>query len=168
MSAPQPDPLWPTYDQPGDLKIIESLALEDRGLPGSTYDVLARAAALWPDRSALTVLPSAEQWTHGKTVGFAQLRDEVHRIANLFHQHGVRRTTAEGLLTPNTGLLPATLLAAGHQGQGRASTKEVTGRAVFAIATRAGVVMHVGSLIAYLRRSFEHAAKVVCRKTATG
>ena len=112
MSAPQPDPLWPTYDQPGDLKTIESLALEDRGLPGSTYDVLTRAAALWPDRSALTVLPSAEQWTHGKTVGFAQLRDDVHRIANLFHQHGVRRTTAVGLLTPNTGLLPAALLAA--------------------------------------------------------
>ncbi|MEU7295894.1 acyl-CoA synthetase [Streptomyces exfoliatus] len=112
MSAPQPHPLWPTYDQPGDLKTIESLALEDRGLPGSTYDVLARAAALWPDRPALTVLPSAEQWTHGETVGFAQLRDDVHRIANLFHQHGVRRTTAVGLLTPNTGLLPATLLAA--------------------------------------------------------
>lgn len=112
MIAPQPDPLWPTYDQPGDLKTIESLALEDRGLPGSTYDVLARAAALWPDRPALTVLPSAEQWTRGEAVGFAQLRDEVHRIANLFHQHGVRRTTAVGLLTPNTGLLPPTLLAA--------------------------------------------------------
>ncbi|WP_406101814.1 acyl-CoA synthetase [Streptomyces sp. NBC_01003] len=112
MNIPQPDPLWPTYDQPGDLKTIESLALEDRGLPGSTYDVLARAAMLWPDRPALTVLPSAEQWTRGEAVGFAQLRDQVHRIANLFHQHGVRRTTAVGLLTPNTGLLPATLLAA--------------------------------------------------------
>lgn len=112
MNIPQPDPLWPTYDQPGDLKTIESLALEDRGLPGSTYDVLARAAMLWPDRQALTVLPSAEQWTRGEAVGFAQLRDQVHRIANLFHQHGVRRTTAVGLLTPNTGLLPATLLAA--------------------------------------------------------
>jgi hypothetical protein len=39
-------------------------------------------------------------------------------------------------------------------------------RAVFAIATRAGIVRHVDSLMAYLGRSFEHAAKVVCRKTA--
>lgn len=83
MNIPQPDPLWPTYDQPGDLKTIESLAIEDRGLPGSTYDVLARAAMLWPDRQARTVLPSAEQWTRGEAVGFAQLRDQVHRIANL-------------------------------------------------------------------------------------
>ncbi|WP_030691386.1 acyl-CoA synthetase [Streptomyces globisporus] len=112
MNTPQPDPLWPTYDQPGDLKTIESLALEDRGLPGSTYDVLARAAVLWPDRPALTVLPGAERWTRGETVDFARLRDQVHRIANLFHRHGVRRTTAVGLLTPNTGLLPAALLAA--------------------------------------------------------
>ncbi|MFD3512999.1 acyl-CoA synthetase [Streptomyces sp. NPDC058657] len=112
MNAPAPDPLWPTYDQPGALTAIESVPLEDRGLPGSTYDVLVRAAALWPDRPALTALPSAEQWEHGQTVTFGQLRDQVHRIANLFHRHGVRRTTAVGLLTPNTGLLPATLLAA--------------------------------------------------------
>jgi fatty-acyl-CoA synthase len=36
----------------------------------------------------------------------------VHRIANLLHARGVRRTTAVGLLVPNTALLPATLLAA--------------------------------------------------------
>ncbi|MFJ7057905.1 acyl-CoA synthetase [Streptomyces microflavus] len=113
MNAPQPDDLlWPVYDQPGALTTVESIALEDRGLPGSTYDVLARAAALWPDRPALTMLPSAEQWTRGETVSFEQLRDQVHRIANLFHRHGVCRTTAVGLLTPNAGLLPATLLAA--------------------------------------------------------
>jgi hypothetical protein len=34
------------------------------------------------------------------------------------------------------------------------------------MATRAGVVMHADSLMAYLRRSFEYAAEVVCRKTA--
>ncbi|MDQ0845597.1 AMP-binding protein [Streptomyces sp. V1I6] len=112
MNAPRSDLLWPAYDQPGALTAIESIALEDRGLPGSTYDVLARAAALWPDRPALTVLPSAEQWTRGESVSFEQLRDQVHRIANLFHRHGVRRTTAVGLLTPNAGMLPATLLAA--------------------------------------------------------
>ncbi|MFE9697478.1 acyl-CoA synthetase [Streptomyces sp. NPDC006270] len=112
MNAPESDLLWPVYDRPGALTTIESIALEDRGLPRSTYDVLARAAALWPDRPALTMLPSAERWRHGETVSFGRLRDQVHRIANLFHRHGIRRTTAVGLLTPNAGLLPAALLAA--------------------------------------------------------
>ncbi|MFE7559194.1 acyl-CoA synthetase [Kitasatospora sp. NPDC057500] len=112
MNAPHPDPLWPAYDRPDHLAAIEAVPLQERGLPGSTYDVLTRAADLWPDRPALTVLPSAERWTDGTTTDFAGLRDQVHRIANLFHRHGVRRTTAVGLLTPNTGLLPATLLAA--------------------------------------------------------
>ncbi|MBC9713213.1 acyl-CoA synthetase [Streptomyces sp. TRM66268-LWL] len=106
------DLLWPLYDQPGALAAIESVPLEERGLPRSTYEVLIRAAGAWPDRPALTALPSAEEWTRGTTVSFGQLRDQVHRIANLFHRHGVRRSTAVGLLTPNTGLLPATLLAA--------------------------------------------------------
>ncbi|MFE4519015.1 acyl-CoA synthetase [Kitasatospora sp. NPDC056783] len=112
MNDPHPDPLWPAYDRPEHLAAIESVPLRDRGLPASTYDTLARAAELWPDRLALTVLPSAQRWTHGTTTSFARLRDQVHRIANLFHQHGVRRTTAVGLLTPNTALLPAALLAA--------------------------------------------------------
>lgn len=106
------DVLWPTYEQPGDLAAIESLPLASRGLPESTYEILARAATLWADRPAMTVLPGADLWLRGQTSTFAQLRDQVHRIANLFHAHGVGRTTAVGLLSPNTGLLPAALLAA--------------------------------------------------------
>lgn len=112
MNTPDTDPLWPAYDEPDDLRTIESVPLRDRGLPGTTYDVLVRAAALWPDRPALTALPDAERRSHGEVTTFAQLRDQVHRLANLFHAYGVRRTTAVGLLTPHTALLPAALLAA--------------------------------------------------------
>ncbi|MFJ5079522.1 acyl-CoA synthetase [Streptomyces sp. NPDC088553] len=112
MNTPDTDPLWPAYDEPADLKTIESVPLRDRGLPCTTYDVLVRAAALWPDRPALTALPDAERWSHGEPTTFAQLRDQVHRVANLFHAYGVHRTTAVGLLTPHTALLPAALLAA--------------------------------------------------------
>jgi fatty-acyl-CoA synthase len=112
VNTPDTDPLWPAYDEPDDLKTIESVPLQDRGLPGTTYDVLVRAAALWPGRPALTALPDAERWSHGEATTFAQLRDQVHRVANLFHAYGVRRTTAVGLLTPHTALLPAALLAA--------------------------------------------------------
>ncbi|MDX6314292.1 MAG: fatty-acyl-CoA synthase [Streptomyces sp.] len=110
-----PDPatsLWPPYDKPGDLAVIESMPLVWRGLPATTYDTLVRAARQWPDRPALTVLPSAEQWLRAGTITFAELRDQVHRIANLFHEYGVGRGTPVGLLSPNTGLLPAAVLAA--------------------------------------------------------
>ena len=39
------DLLWPTYDGPGDLAAIEAVPLADRGLPGTTYELLVRAAA---------------------------------------------------------------------------------------------------------------------------
>ena len=56
------DLLWPTYDGPGDLAAIEAVPLADRGLPGTTYELLVRAAGLWPDRVALSVLPDGERW----------------------------------------------------------------------------------------------------------
>jgi fatty-acyl-CoA synthase len=34
------DLLWPTYDGPGDLAAIEAVPLADRGLPGTTYELL--------------------------------------------------------------------------------------------------------------------------------
>jgi fatty-acyl-CoA synthase len=54
--------LWPRYAEPGDLRAIESIPLAERGLPQSTYALLARAAHLWPDRVALTVLREAARW----------------------------------------------------------------------------------------------------------
>src|SRR6187397_2219450 len=33
--------LWPTYDGPGDLAAIEAVPLADRGLPSTTYELLA-------------------------------------------------------------------------------------------------------------------------------
>jgi hypothetical protein len=40
--------LWPAYDGPGDLAEIEAVPLADRGLPGTTYEIVLRAARLWP------------------------------------------------------------------------------------------------------------------------
>ena len=43
------DLLWPTYDAPADVASIEAVPLADRGLPGTTYELLGRAAGLWPE-----------------------------------------------------------------------------------------------------------------------
>jgi fatty-acyl-CoA synthase len=47
---PSNDLLWPTFRGPADLAEIERVPLEERGLPASTYELVTRAACLWPDR----------------------------------------------------------------------------------------------------------------------
>jgi fatty-acyl-CoA synthase len=106
------DLLWPTYGGPGDLAAIEEVPLSARGLPPTTYRLLARAARLWPDRVAVSVLPNAARWQEPVARTFATLLADVHRDANVLHSLGVRRTDAVALLSPNCDeLITATLAA---------------------------------------------------------
>jgi fatty-acyl-CoA synthase len=106
------DLLWPDYATPDDLAAIEAVPLEKRGLPESTYALLARAATRWPDRTAITVLPDAARWREPQPRTFAELLADVHRVANLFHTLGVRRGDAVALMSPNCAeLITATLAA---------------------------------------------------------
>ncbi|MCX5046393.1 acyl-CoA synthetase [Aldersonia sp. NBC_00410] len=106
------DLLWPRYAAPTDLATIEAVPLRDRGLPESTYALLGRAAGLWPDRPALTVLPDGARWREPLQRSFSELLDDVHRYANLLHSLGVRRHDAVALMAPNCAeLVPATLAA---------------------------------------------------------
>ncbi|MGW4213779.1 acyl-CoA synthetase [Lentzea sp. NPDC004789] len=104
--------LWPEYSAPSDIAAIEAVPLAARGLPASTYALLARAATTWPDRTAITVLPEAARWREPEQRTFAGLLGDVHRYANLLHELGVRRRDAVALMSPNTSeLVPATLAA---------------------------------------------------------
>ncbi|MFD7454862.1 acyl-CoA synthetase [Kitasatospora sp. NPDC059827] len=106
------DLLWPRYCGPDDLAPIEAVPLQARGLPGSTYDLLVRAAGRWPDRTALTVLPEAARWREPTRLTFAYLLERVHRYANLLHRLGVGRGDAVALMAPNCAeLIPVTLAA---------------------------------------------------------
>jgi len=106
------DLLWPTYHGPGDLAAIEAVPLGDRGLPGTTYELLVRAAGLWPDRVALSVLRDGEAWEQPAQRTFAELLADVRRYANTFHALGVRRTDGVALLAPNCDeLITATVAA---------------------------------------------------------
>jgi fatty-acyl-CoA synthase len=107
-----PDPLWPRYASPADLRTIEEVPLAERGLPASTYEMLFRAAAHWPDRIALSVLPDAEHWPQPAQRTFAQLLGDVHMTANMLRDLGIRRDSAVALIAPNCGeLITATLAA---------------------------------------------------------
>jgi fatty-acyl-CoA synthase len=104
--------LWPRYAEPGDIARIESVPLSERGLPESTYALLARAARRWPDKAALTVLPEAARWREPYQRTYAQLLDEVHRIANTLRRFGIERGDAVALTAPNCAeLIPAMLAA---------------------------------------------------------
>ncbi|PQP23875.1 acyl-CoA synthetase [Rhodococcus opacus] len=106
------DLLWPRYAVPTDLATIEAVPLRDRGLPESTYALLTRAARMWPDRLALTVLPDGARWREPVQRSFSELLDDVHRYANLLHRLGVRRRDAVAVMAPNCAeLIPATLAA---------------------------------------------------------
>lgn len=105
------DLLWPAYDVPDDLARIEAVPLTERGLPGTTYELVVRAARLWPDRVAMSVLPDAERWWQPVDHTFAELLADVHRYANVLHGFGVRRTDAVALLAPNCDELVAATLA---------------------------------------------------------
>ncbi|MEN4478969.1 acyl-CoA synthetase [Mycolicibacterium cosmeticum] len=106
------DPLWPEYRTPADIADIEAVPLSERGLPSSTYEILCRGAALYPDRSAVTVIPDAQRWLESRTRTFAELLGDVHQLANLLRACGVGRHDAVALLAPNCDeLLTATLAA---------------------------------------------------------
>ncbi len=106
------DLLWPDYATPNDLAAIEAVPLDARGLPESTYALLARAATRWPARTAITVLPDAAHWREPQRRTFAELLADVHRHANLFHDLGIRRDDAVALMAPNCAeLITATLAA---------------------------------------------------------
>jgi fatty-acyl-CoA synthase len=111
-TEPTTELLWPEYTTPSDLAAIESVPLQARGLPETTYALLHRAATLWPDRVAVSVLPDAERWQEPVRRTYAQLLADVHRYANLLHELSVRRTDAVALLAPNCAeLITATLAA---------------------------------------------------------
>ncbi|HET9173357.1 MAG TPA: acyl-CoA synthetase [Actinospica sp.] len=104
--------LWPRYAEPADVARIEEVPLSERGLPESTYELLARAARLWPDKPAVTVLPEAARWREPYQRTYTELIEEVHRIANALRRFGVGRGDAVALTAPNCAQLISATLAA--------------------------------------------------------
>ena len=106
------DLLWPACDGPEDLARIEEIPLDHRGLPASTYDVVRRAAELWPNRPAMSFLPDARRWDEPSTRTFAELAADVHQAAHVLSRLGVGRRDAVAIVSVNCQQLAAVLLAA--------------------------------------------------------
>ena len=104
--------LWPAAASPRDLEEIERTPLEQRGLPATTYELVTRAARLWPDLPAVSVLPDAERFQTPVTRTFGQLAGDVHRAAGVLAGLGVRRGDAVAVISVNCAEILPLLLAA--------------------------------------------------------
>ena len=104
--------LWPEFHGPSDLAAVERVPLTERGLPASTYEIVLRAARLWPDRPAVSVLPNAEAFHTPFVRTFAELAGDVHRAAAVLTQLGVGRGDAVAVVSVNCAEMLPLLLAA--------------------------------------------------------
>ena len=111
-ARPSEDLLWPRLGDPADLAEVERVPLADRGLPASTYELVTRAARLWPDRTAASVMPDAERWQAPARRTFGELAADVHRAANVLGELGVQRGDAVAVISVNCAELLPLLLAA--------------------------------------------------------
>ncbi len=104
--------LWPSFHGPSDLAEVERVPLCERGLPASTYELVRRAAELWPDRPAVSVLPNAELFHAPFVRTFAELAGDVHRAAAVLAELGVSRSDAVAVVSVNCAEMLPLLLAA--------------------------------------------------------
>ena len=104
--------LWPSFCGPSQLADVERVALSDRGLPASTYELVCRAAELWPDRPAVSVLPNAATFHTPLVRTFGELACDMHRAAAVLAGLGVNRSDAVAVVSVNCAELLPLLLAA--------------------------------------------------------
>ncbi len=112
MGALTGELLWQAFSGPDDLAEIERTPLSQRGLPASTYELVTRAASLWPDRVAVSVLPDAERFHTPFVQTFAELARDVHGAAVVLGDLGVRRGEAVAVVSVNCAEMLALLFAA--------------------------------------------------------
>jgi fatty-acyl-CoA synthase len=93
-----------------DLRAIETVALEHRDLPRTTWEIVDQAADARPDDPANVWVPDPANPERNIRYSFAELRLAVQRYANVYSGLGLDRSEAVAFLTPNVSrLLPAIL-----------------------------------------------------------
>ncbi len=101
-----------------DIEALESLPYESVVPARSTYELIARAAARFPERHAFRYLPDGDLATPARNVSYRELMAQIDRAASLFASMGVGPDDAVAILAPN---IPETQFALwGAQVAGRA------------------------------------------------
>ncbi|KRA65291.1 acyl-CoA synthetase [Rhizobium sp. Root651] len=101
MPATPPDDFGHPIVALRDVEAFEQVPLLQRNLPGSTYEVLSRGAAIAPDQPALSFFFRAEDfqrpfvWTH------QELLADITRAANALRRLGIGRHDVVAFMLPN-------------------------------------------------------------------
>lgn len=84
-----------------DIEAIEALPLAGRGLPRTTYELLAATTKRTPDAKALSFFLTSESYDHVFTWSYAELLADITRAANAFHALGVSDEHPVAFVLPN-------------------------------------------------------------------
>jgi fatty-acyl-CoA synthase len=97
---------------PEDLAAVEAVPLDERDLPTSTYELLARAADRYGDQPALYLLGEDADWRNARCWRYDELFAQVTRAANLYYSLGLDPGAPVALMLPNSGATHAALFGA--------------------------------------------------------
>ena len=101
-----------------DIEALESRPYESVVPARSTYELISRAAARFPQHEAFRYLPDGDLTTPAHHITYVELVENINRAANLFRSLGVGPDDAVAILAPN---IPETHYALwGAQVAGRA------------------------------------------------
>jgi fatty-acyl-CoA synthase len=100
-----------------DTRALEAIAFEDRLEARSLYEQLCRTASAHGDRPAISFQLQAEPKERPTTLSWADLRDEVTRMANLLRRLGIGEGDTVAYILPNCIEAAVTLLAGATAGR---------------------------------------------------
>ncbi|MBU1742483.1 MAG: acyl-CoA synthetase [Proteobacteria bacterium] len=86
-----------------NVRALETKPWDEVAPARSTYELLAAAAARWPDKTAITFLPTGALDEEPVRITFRQMMGRIHQAANLFNALGAGPQDAIAFLLP---LLP--------------------------------------------------------------
>lgn len=84
-----------------DIEQIEAVALSERDLPPSTFELIRRTASAQPDAPALSFILQGSGEETPLRLSYAELLGKVTQTANAFHRLGLRPGKAVSFLLPN-------------------------------------------------------------------
>lgn len=84
-----------------DIEQIEAVALSERDLPPSTFELIRRTASAQPDAPALSFILQGNGEETPLRLSYAELLGKVTQTANAFHRLGLRPGKAVSFLLPN-------------------------------------------------------------------
>jgi fatty-acyl-CoA synthase len=84
-----------------DIEEIEKTPLAERVPESSTYEIIARGAAVKPEATAISFIMDGDKYAEPQKVTYAQLIGRIRQTANMLHDLGVGPEDVVSYLLPN-------------------------------------------------------------------